>query len=200
MLVLSVLALFAGPLVYHLLRARAGLTRALDRVVAVVLIALVGAVLVPEVWPPLGPVALALVLAGYLVPLVLEFSVRRVASAFHAVALGLAVLGLALHALLDGAGLGVSDLGHATGLGVAIVVHRVGVGLTLWFLLQPLAGAAWALGTLVAMAALTVAGYFGAEALVPLAGARATLVVQALIVGTIIHSLVHRGHLHAHAH
>jgi hypothetical protein len=36
--------------------------------------------------------------------------------------------------------------------------------------------------------------------LLPLAGEQAIAILQAVIIGTIIHSLVHRGHARAHHH
>ena len=201
MILLSIVALLAGPLVYHFARPRGALARAVDSVMAAVLAVLVASLLVAEIWPALGMSSVLLVALGYLVPLGLEFSIKRAAHAFHMIGLGLALLGLALHALLDGAGLGVSEYQGSAQLATAIIVHRVGVGLVLWLLVQPESGTRAAVLVLSMMAVLTVVGYALAEQILPLADDRGVQRLQALVVGTIIHSLVHRGHAHRdHTH
>jgi hypothetical protein len=56
--------------------------------------------------------------------------------------------------------------------------------------------AAWI--TLAGMCAATVLGFEFSEILLPLAGDAFIVGMQAVIIGTIIHSLVHRGHVHRH--
>jgi hypothetical protein len=143
---------------------------------------------------------LLLVLAGYLLPSILEHLIRQAAATLHLASLGFALAGLFLHALLDGAGLASSGQGSGEGLGLAIILHRFGVGLMLWLIVQPAFGTRIAWLTLVGMAAATVLGFEFSERLLPLAGEQAILIMQAIIIGTIIHSLVHRGHAGSHAH
>ena len=69
----------------------------------------------------------------------------------------------------------------------------------LWIMVQPAMGQQIAVLVLVMMAVTTVAGYHLSGILLPLTGERFILVIQALIVGTILHSLIHRGHVH-HQH
>jgi hypothetical protein len=52
--------------------------------------------------------------------------------------------------------------------------------------------------TLFGMAAATILGFEFSERLLPLAGDTFITALQAVIIGTIIHSLVHRGHVHRH--
>ena len=129
---------------------------------------------------------------------VLEKLIRRAAETLHLVSLAVALIGLVLHALLDGAGLAGSEMRASPGLASAIILHRFGVGLMLWLIIEPVFGkrAAWA--TLVAIAAATIAGFEFSERLLPLAGDTVISAVQGVIVGTIIHGLVHRGHVHRH--
>lgn len=201
MLLLSLITLFAGPLLLQWISASHPLARTLDRLMVAVLIALVVLLLVPDIVQPLGWLALALLLAGYLLPGVLERLVRRAAETLHLVSLYFALAGLLVHALLDGAGLAGSELRAEPGLAAAIILHRFGVGLMLWLIIEPVFGkrAAWL--TLLAIAAATIVGFEFSERLLPLAGERAIAALQALIVGTIVHGLVHRGHVHrGHAH
>ena len=72
------------------------------------------------------------------------------------------------------------------------------MGLMLWMIIQPVFGSRRAWFTLIAMAAFTILGFEFSERLLPYAGATSVAVVQAIIIGSIIHSLVHRGHVHGH--
>lgn len=204
-LLLSLITTFAGPVIFLWLSRGGKLASAIDRMIVVVLILLVVILLVPETMEALGLPAVLLVLAGYLLPSLLESLVRRAAETLHLASLGFALVGLLLHAVLDGAGLAGSqlistDIHQGEGLGLAIILHRFGVGLMLWLIVQPVFGDRVAWLTLAGMAAATVLGFEFSERLLPLAGEQAIAIIQAVIIGTIIHSLVHRGHAQAHHH
>ena len=200
MLLLSLITLFAGPLLFQWLSGSHGLARTMERVIIGALVVLVILLLIPEIIEPLGWLALALVVVGYLLPGLLEKMIKRAAETLHLLSLFVALAGLLLHALLDGAGLAGSELRASAGLAGAIVLHRFGMGLMLWMIIQPVFGnrAAWL--TLFAMAGATILGFEFSGRLLPLAGDTAVLGIQAVIIGTIIHSLVHRGHVHRHPH
>jgi len=197
-LVLSIIALFVGPLLYQWLRRGGRVARTVEALIVAALVPLVVLLLVPESWEALGLWSVALMALGYLVPGLLELAVRRAAPAFHTISLLLALAGLALHAMVDGAGLASSDAGAGASLALAIVLHRFGVGLVLWFMVQPVFGRRGALAVLVLVSVATVAGFFLSEPLLALDEWDMVHGVQALIIGTIIHSLVHRGHAHRH--
>lgn len=203
LLILSIIALFVGPLLYHWLRRGGRIARALEQVIVVVLVMLVGLVLVPETVAALGYASLLLIAAGYLVPGLLERAVRGAARAFHVLSIVLALAGLLLHAVLDGAGLAAAGA-TSNNLGTAIVLHRFGMGLVLWLIVQPGFGRHVAAGVLVLVAGSTVLGYLLSERFLALQEQDTVLAVQALVIGTIIHSLVHRGHVErkepAHRH
>ncbi len=196
LLLLSLLMLFAGPLLYQWIQQGGWFARTLDRAIMILLVVVISLFLIPDIMQPLGWLAPALMLAGYALPGVLEASVKRVAKTFHLLSLYLALGGLLLHALLDGAGLAGSELGARTGLATAIILHRFGIGLMLWMILQPGFGKRVAWLALAALAGATVLGYEFSERVLPLAGEQAVTILQAVIIGTIIHSLVHRGHVH----
>jgi hypothetical protein len=193
---LSLITLFAGPLLYQWVQQGGRAARTLDHVIVAALIVIIALLLLPEISEPLGWSALILVLAGYLLPGLLERIVKRAAETFHLASLYLALAGLLLHALLDGAGLAGSELRGGAGLAMAIILHRFGVGLMLWMIMQPAFGARSAWLTLMSVAAATILGFEFSERVLPLAGDQAVSVIQAVIIGTIIHSLVHRGHVH----
>ncbi len=196
MLLLSLLLLFAGPLLYQWIQQGGWFARTLDRTIVILLVIIISVFLIPEIIEPLGWTALALVLTGYALPGLLEKIVTRAAETFHMLSLYLALAGLLLHALLDGAGLAGSKLGAGTGLATVIILHRFGVGLMLWMIIQPVFGKRMAWLTLFALAGATILGYEFSERVLPFAGAQIVTMIQALIIGTIIHSLIHRGHVH----
>jgi len=200
LLLLSLITLFAGPLILVRISKGGHIAHAIERLIVVALILLVLILLLPEIARSLGWAAVVLLAIGYLLPTMLEMTVRRAASALHLASLMLALMGLLLHVLLDGAGLAGSQLQDNGGLAAAIILHRFGVGLMIWLIMQPAFGqrAAWLM--LISMAAATIAGFEFSSHLLPLAGAFAISALQAVIIGTIIHSLVHRGHLHSHDH
>ena len=198
MLILSLISLFAGPLMYQWMRQGGLIARAFDRVIVAVLVVLVVFLLVPETLSGLGWFALILIAAGYLLPGILESGLKKSAHTFHLISMLLALAGLALHAMLDGAGLAGSALHHADNLALAIILHRLGVGLVLWLIFQPAFGRKVALGVLAMIAIATVLGFVLSESLLPLAGRNSILVIQSLIIGTIVHSLVYREHVARH--
>lgn len=201
MLLLSLITLFAGPLLFQWFSSSHPLAATLDRVIVAVLVVLVVVLLVPDIVEPLGWSAPAYLALGYLLPGLLEKSIHRAAETLHLVSLYIALSGLLLHAVLDGAGLAGSELGVGPGLAAAIVLHRFGMGLMLWLIMQPVFGNRVAWGTLFALAAATIVGFEFSEWLLPLAGDTAISAVQGVIVGTIIHSLIHREHVHErHGH
>jgi hypothetical protein len=199
-LLLSLLTLFAGPLLFQWLSRSHAIARTVDRVIVMALIVLVIVLLIPEIVEPLGIYAVGLLLLGYLIPGVLERMVERAAETLHLVSLYIALAGLLLHAMLDGAGLASSEMRASAGLAAAIILHRFGMGLMLWLIIRPVFGrkAAWL--TLLAMAAATIIGFEFSERLLPYAGDTFITAFQGVIIGTIIHSLVHRGHVHRDHH
>ena len=200
MLLLSIITLFAGPLLFQWVSSSHPLAKTLDRVIVVVLIVLVVVLLVPDIIQPLGLSAPGFLLIGYLLPGLLERVIKRAAETLHLLSLYVALIGLILHAVLDGAGLAGSDMRDSSSLAVAIILHRFGMGLMLWLIMQPAFGKRVAWATLFAMAAATIIGFEFSERLLPYADDTLIAAVQGVIVGTIIHSLVHREHVHRDHH
>lgn len=200
MLLLSIIALFIGPLLYIWLRRGGFVAKAFDSVIVVVLLILMAFVLIPESWHALEFVAIALMLAGYLIPGLLEKLIKQAAHTMHLISLLLALAGLALHAMLDGAALTIHQGAAGNGLAMAIVLHRFGMGLMLWMMVQPVFGRRWAFGILGFVSLATVLGYFLSERILGLEDAYAMSIIQAVIVGMLAHSLVHRSHGAGHSH
>lgn len=200
MLLLSIVSLFIGPVLYLWLRKGGFVAKAFDSVIVAVLIVLMAFLLIPESWVKLGYWGVALMFAGYLLPGVLEGLIKKAAHTLHLISLLLALAGLALHAILDGAALMIGQGDASNGLGLAIVLHRFGVGLMLWMMVQPVFGKRVAFAVLGFVGLATVAGYLLPETILGLEGDYAISVLQALIIGMIGHSLIHRSHGESHHH
>ena len=174
--------------------------KAFDTLIIAVLILLMALFLIPESWAALGYWSVALILAGYLAPGLLEQLIKKAAHTLHLVSMLLALAGLALHAMLDGAALNAGDGVMASNLSLAIVIHRFGVGMMIWMMVQPLFGKKTAFGLLGFVSLATMGGFMLSENLTGLEGGYAMSVIQALIIGMIVHSLVHRSHGASHHH
>ena len=200
LLLLSIISLFVGPILYQWLRHGGFVAKAFDSLIVAVLVVLMAFLLIPESWAQLGYWSVALILAGYLLPGLLEHLIKRAAHTFHLVSLLLALAGLALHAMLDGAALTVGHGLATSNLSLAIVIHRFGVGMMLWMMVQPVFGKRVAFAVLGFVSLATVGGYLLSEIVLGLEGDFALSVIQALIIGMIVHSLIHRSHGVSHHH
>ena len=138
------------------------------------------------------------VLFGYFAPVLVERSVHNAARLAHVATLAVAAIGLGLHSVLDGAGLAGAESQLDSVLPIVIIMHRLTVGMVLWFILEPAFGKRVAFAILAFVALGTVVGY----ALVIQAGqmveSAVTYYLQAVILGTVIHGLIHRNHLAGH--
>ena len=94
MLLLSLITLFAGPLIFQWVSSSHPLARTLDRVIVVVLVVLVIVLLIPDIVEILGLPALGFLLLGYLLPGFLERVIKRAAQSRHVLSLYVALIGL----------------------------------------------------------------------------------------------------------
>ena len=187
----GLLALLAGPLLLRLSRG-GRLLHAIDGFVVVAVTGLVFVEVLPHAFGAIGWWSVPLAAAGLLLPVRLEGLLRAAAYRVHALAVMLAVLGLVLHAAMDGAALGGAEAGQH-GLAWAVVVHRVPVGLTVWWLLRPTQGRGVAIGALAAVILGTLVGFFAAGS-VAAAGETAWVGgFTALVGGSLLHVVLHRG-------
>ena len=191
-LVLSLVALALGPLLYKVgLRYEAVLS-ALRGLVLVAIGALVLVVVLPELIAAVGAGAVLALLGGLALPIVLERFGERLQDRAQSVVLGVALLGLLIHALLDGVALGVHREAHHLDLSLAaaVVLHRLPVGLVVWMLVRPGHGRGRAWGVLGLVMAATGAGFtLGLMELMPTSAWLAY--VQAFVAGSLLHVLTH---------
>ncbi len=194
----TLLALLSGPPLYAVARRQPALLSFLDGFVLISITGLVLLEVLPEAFSTGGLLSLAFVAAGMLGPTALEHGLTHARREAHLIALSLAVLGLVLHSVGDGAALagGLSEPEeHVEALGLAIAIHSIPVGLVIWWLLYPVFGYALPTLALLGMCAGTVVGYIYAGALSGLLGAQAWAWFQALIAGSILHVIFGRPHI-----
>lgn len=206
-LILSIFTLFIGPIIYRKVARSETLLEIIDGFIFVSIAALVMQHILPASSGDGGVAILACLLLGFIGPNVLESRLSKAGHNIHTGVLLFGVIGLAIHAALDGAALvseaslapsdGVSIThGLIDSLPVAIILHRLPVGLTLWFLIRPNFGRLFALLALIALSIMTTIGFFAAEALAhELHDHRWLELVQAFAAGAILHVVVFRFHL-----
>jgi uncharacterized protein len=187
-LLLSIAALLVGPAVYARARGRATLA-AVDAFALVAVAGIVFAHILPQSFQLAGWVVVPVALGGLLGPGLLCGSRLFHGRESRAIALPLALLAIALHAMLDGVTLASAQGGGegARELALAVLIHRVPDGLGIWWLVRPLYGLRAALLLLLGIAVFTVVGfYFGGDLLAP-APAEVLALVQAFLGGSLLH-------------
>ena len=160
----SCIALLFGPLFYRYFSSGSGLQKGLDGFIFVSLGGLVLIHILPELLEHGGFVTLLFVILGIWGPTASERIFHRYSEITHNITLSLGIIGLLLHTITDGGAMVLSQQqGNSPLLALGVILHRLPVGLAIWWLLKPQVGARWASIVLVAMMALTSVGYFAGE-------------------------------------
>ena len=189
-LVSALLAPLAGALMYVVLHDRARTVRLLDTTVIVALPLLVTAHVVPHAWAErsVAPVV-AVALGAGLLGLVERLS-HTLARHTDNVTILFAVLGLSAHALVEGSAL---TAGASTAFVLAVVVHRVALGLLIWWLVAPRHGVWAAAAGVAAIMAATLAGYVVGTGVVTDVPFVDRALMEAFVAGTLLHVVLHQG-------
>ena len=198
LLLASLIGLALGPPMIALSGRWRWLVSTVDGVVLVAMGGLIAAHILPELFEIAGPWVAVAVACGLLLPPVLERLLGRAAQQVHTISLGLALFGLAVHATIDGVALagGGHDHGGSDSLRIAVVLHRLPVGLTIWWLLRPTFGARVAIGVLLLIATMTVVGFAAAGSIAHVLHGPTLALFNAFVAGTLVHVLLHRPHNH----
>ena len=199
---LSIAVLFAAPVIALALARSASLAQLLDSFVLVAVAGIVAVHIVPQSASIAGPAALAAVVVGVFLPILLhridaallhgpatstnQPPRNQVASAArHGALLAVFALGIFVHGMFDGTALGGAVATPA--LAVAVLLHRLPVGIALWTVVRPKLGLA-RLGVIVgAYAGGTVTGALVGGAVLTGASAPLLALVQAFVAGSILH-------------
>jgi hypothetical protein len=195
----ALVAPVVGALLYRSLHGRNRAVRLVDNFVYVAVPSLVVIQILPDVIAERAPLLLLVVAAGAFLPTVFELASRSLARHTDDLAIVVTLTGLVLHELLEGAALVPAGDPVEAAFAWAVILHRVPVGLIVWWLVRPRHGipmASAAVGALVL--ATLVGGLVGLELSGPIHG-EGLHYFEAFVAGTLLHVVFHQGR-HDHAH
>ena len=189
----SLAAPVVGAFLYRWLHGRSGVVRLFDGFMCVAVPAIILWQVLPHSWENHGVIALLVLLAGMGTPNLIERISRSLQPHTDNLALLAGLSGLVIHAFLEGSALVSRDMSFA----YAVILHRIPVGLMIWWILRPrhgFRGAAMGIGTILVA---TVAGYaIGAQVF---ADGDGVALYQAFVGGTLLHAVFHQS-LRDHSH
>jgi hypothetical protein len=189
-----VAALLVGPAVLGPLRRRPALASGLDGFVVASIPGLIFLHFVPGAVEEQHLAVLAALVVGFLLPLVLERGVRAAEEGADRWGLFLGLTGLAIHAGLDGAALATVSGGDPS-LGLAVILHRLPVGIAVWWLVTRTTGRTSGLAALGGLAVATGVGFaFGDGVTGIFGGSELVRLYQAAVGGSLVHVVTHRAH------
>lgn len=192
-------ALVVGPLLSRYARSRPGVTAFVDGFIVVSIGGLVLLDVVPHALEHRDVIAMVCMALGYLVPGMVERMLRYGVRQTHTAILSLALLGVAVHSMLDGSALAQSHTQPGSLLGYGVLLHQIPVGLTVWWVLRDRARMmSWMV--LLFMAVMTVAGYVAEPTMLAWLPDRAALWFEALVGGSLLHVIGHAAHEHGEEH
>ena len=192
-LVAALLAMVFGPLIYKLSARLPPLLAALDGFVLVSVGGLVFGVLLPDAVAVAGATALLATMLGMAVPTLVERFGGVSHGRVHAIGLVVALLGLFFHTVLDGAALagGEDAHDHRGVLALAVVLHRLPVGMIVWWLVRPTYGLKKALASIAFIVFGTFCGVLLRATPIFEVGGEVFAWFQALVTGTLVHVVLH---------
>ncbi len=205
---LSICALLAGPFVYALGQKRRSARQILDGFIFITIAGIVCVHIIPAALDTGGLWALGFLALGLAFPVVLERLFERALNGAHGVILIMAALGLVVHAFIDGAALlplnpagdTASNLA-ANPLAIGVILHRLPIGMAIWWSLRPHFGVGVVLATYAGIIVGTGTSYFLGEPVVDLVQAANLAYFQAFVAGSLVHvvafgvSHTHDGHV-----
>jgi len=197
LLVLAIGSLLLGPLLAKIFEQQPGINRFLDGFILVSIGGIAVIHLLPEAVFDIGYMALVMVVIGALLPYFAERAFHNYERATHGGVLVLAFSGILVHTLMDGIAVSQSSLEHGSGqvLAYAVILHRLPVGLLIWWALKPLSTLKVIFSVLALMSLATAAGFQLGTVDFPGAHSVYLTYFQALVTGSLLHVLFHR-HIH----
>lgn len=198
---LSTFALLLGPLVYAWGRQRPVLREILDGFVLITVAGITCVYIVPDAIAVGGIHVLAFLAAGLLFPVAIEKIFRRSLHRAHVFIVVLAALALIVHAVIDGIALlpEYADSTAAHGgnspldgllpdrLALGVILHRLPVGMAIWWSVRPAFGATAAIATFALIVFATGLAFFFGAPVVAVAEASSIGYFQAFVAGSLVH-------------
>ena len=198
-LIAALAAPVAGPVLYGVLHDHPKAVRLVDGFVYLAVPALVAWQVLPFAWAQRSVLAIAAVAAGLLIPQGMERISRRLEHHTDNLALLVGLSGLVVHALLEGAAFAPGSETVAVPFALAVILHRVPLGLVIWWLIRPRYGASAASTGVGLLVLATLAGYGVGAELLRDAHSPGIDLYQAFVSGSLVHVVFHHGR-HDHRH
>jgi hypothetical protein len=196
LLFLSIAGLALGPVLDRFVRRQLPVVAFLEGFVAATILGLVLGHILPEAVEIGGWLCLPAALLGLVGPQLAERWGAGSDLPIHGTVAVFAVAAIFLHTLMDGAALAAAHHAPqeqaASALAIGVVLHRLPVGLTLWWLVRRGVGTTAAVGALAGICLGTVAGFSAGEAVVHRLDTASVALFQALVGGSLIHVVLHR--------
>lgn len=195
-LLLSLIALAAGPVIYQILIKKRVLISFIDGFVFTSIAGLFLTHVFGHHYDNYFLVILLLAL-GFLGPNILEKVFSRYEASIHKLFILVGVVGLIFHVFIDGAVLSTTiNESHLIALQFAILIHRIPAGLTLWWILRPKYSFTLSVCAVILMLIATTVGFFfGAEIT---HDSKVLDYLQVLVAGSILHVVFFKFHLDPH--
>ena len=197
-LILSIAALLLGPIIYAFGRRNSAMRQILDGFIFITIAGIICVDIIPEALTVGGTLAVIFLVLGLAFPVIIERGFHGAFHAAHKMVLIVAALGLVVHAIIDGIALLPTqsrDLAHA------VILHRLPVGMAIWWSLRPNLGLPVAIAAFAMISVATAASYLLGAPFVELAEARSIAFLQAFVSGSLIHVVAfgvthdHGGHI-----
>lgn len=191
-----------GPIILHWFPQN----RRLDNFLFALVLVSVGGILLfetlPSLWQHIGYWLVPLAFFGFLAPSLIEKAFHNKAEETHKIALFLGLCGLLLHSAIDG--FAVVQHNHQVYLPYAIILHRLIVGLSIWWLVEPVWGRVKTYWIFFAILSATIIGYYlgtnsSGHNLTTL-DYKAVDYFQAVVAGMLMHVIIHRPHIDGDGH
>jgi hypothetical protein len=203
---LSIVALAVGPAIYAVGQKLPTARQVLDGFVFITIAGIVCVHIVPKAIELGGLAATGFLVAGLVFPVLIERFFHQSMRRAHVFILILAALGLAMHAIIDGIALLPLEalVGSNAGalsnnsLALGVILHRLSVGMAIWWSLRPSLGLPVALGVFALIIAATAVGYFPGAVAVEFAELGTVACFQAFVAGSLVHVIAF-GVSHDHA-
>ncbi len=197
LLLIAVAALLLGPVLAKIFEKQPGANSFMDGFILSSIGGIAVVHLLPEAVVEIGGMALLMVVLGALLPYLAERAFHSYERATHSGVLVLALSGILVHTFLDGMALSHSSTEHGSGqaLAYAVILHRLPVGLLIWWALKPFSGIKTVVAVLLLMCVGTTAGFMVGGTNMSLDHSTAITYFQALVTGSLLHVLFHR-HIH----
>jgi hypothetical protein len=197
-LLLSIAALLLGPVIYALGRRNPAARQILDGFIFITIAGLICVNIIPESLAVGGTFALLFLLLGIAFPIIIERGFSGALHEAHIFVLVIAALGLVIHAIVDGIALLPME---GSDLATAVILHRLPIGMAIWWSLRPNLGLPVAIATFATIILTSTAAYILGGPMIELAEAPSIAYVQAFVSGSLIHIVAfgvthdHGGHI-----